>query len=262
LRCSDHLTTLDTSRRACDRIPNPKPQHKIGLFLLLVAAGISFSLKPVQSNDWHSSAGLAATWLLGTISVRLLWLLSSLLVCLVGILVAGKPVVDDGSHFASRSRVTTRCSRPPRAVTKSRPLYVVKSEPLPPALTKVRRENQPLITMPWQRNMAQSRQRRTNRLVQLRWNQTRGQLRCRTKNGSNAKYHHVQTTWLSTLPRWILRSERSSVHGFRREMCIGSIADNGDCHTVGPPWAVGLQPNCVLWSSDKRRGQVSRLGCF
>jgi hypothetical protein len=36
------------------------------------------------------------------------------------------------------------------------------------------------------------------------------------------------------------------VHDFRPEMCIGTIADNGDCHTVGQVGRWALQPNCAL----------------
>src|SRR5208282_5596425 len=112
---------------------NLNRRHKTGLFLVLVAAGISpFFEASAKQTTGIVLLGLAATWLLGTVSVRLLWLLSSFLGCLLGIIVGGKPVVDDWKSFQESVQSYDRAVADLRDVMrKSRPLYVIKSEPLP-----------------------------------------------------------------------------------------------------------------------------------
>ncbi len=113
--------------------PTLNRRHKVGLFLVLVAAGISFFFEASEKQTTGIILlGLAATWLVGTLSVRLLWLLSSFLACLVAIIVGGKPVVDDWRSFQESVQSYDRAVADLRAaVVKSRPLYVVKTEPLP-----------------------------------------------------------------------------------------------------------------------------------
>jgi hypothetical protein len=108
-------------------------RHKVGLFLVLVAAGISLFFEASEKQTAGIVLlGLAATWLVGTLSVRLLWLLSSSLGCLIGIIVGGKPVLDDWKSFQESVQSYDRAVADLREVmTKSRPLHVIKSEPLP-----------------------------------------------------------------------------------------------------------------------------------
>ncbi len=124
--------------------PTLNRRHKVGLFLVLVAAGISFFFEASEKQTTGIILlGLAATWLVGTLSVRLLWLLSSFLACLVAIIVGGKPVVDDWRSFQESVQSYDRAVADLRAaVVKSRPLYVVKTEPLP------RRSNESTGTTP------------------------------------------------------------------------------------------------------------------
>jgi hypothetical protein len=124
--------------------PTLNRRHKVGLFLVLVAAGISLFFEASEKQTTGIILlGLAATWLVGTLSVRLLWLLSSFLGCLVAIIVGGKPVVDDSRSFQESVQSYERAVADLRAaVVKSRPLYVVKTEPLP------RRSNESTGTTP------------------------------------------------------------------------------------------------------------------
>jgi len=223
--------------------PTLNRRHKIGLFLLLVAAGISLFLEAsAKQTTGIVLLGLAATWLLGTISVRLLWLLSSLLVCLVGILVAGKPVVDDWKSFREPVQSYDRAVADLReAVTKSRPLYVVKSEPLPPRSDESS-TRKPAIDYD---ALAKKYGAISSAPPQIDWSNYDG---TRPVVNYDARTKKWQQRQISPCPdNMALDSSLAGycvlsgvvVHGFRREMCIGSIADNGDCHTVGPPWAVG-----------------------
>ncbi len=113
--------------------PSLNRRHNVGLFLVLVAAGISlFFEASAKQTAGIVLLGIAATWLLGTISVRLLWLLSSFLGCLVGIIAGGKPVVDDWKSFQESIQSYDRAIADLReAMAKSRPLQVIKSDPLP-----------------------------------------------------------------------------------------------------------------------------------
>lgn len=80
--------------------PSLNRRHKVGLFLVLVAAGISlFFEDSAKQTAGIVLLGLAATWLLGSLSVRALRLLSSVMACGVGIFLAGKPVLDDWKSF-------------------------------------------------------------------------------------------------------------------------------------------------------------------
>jgi hypothetical protein len=113
--------------------PNLNRRHKVGFFLVLVAAGISLLFEAsAKQTAGVILLGVAATWLLGTVSVRLLWLLSSFFACLVGIIVGGKPVVDDWRSFQESVQSYDRAVADLReAMRKSRPLHVIKSDPLP-----------------------------------------------------------------------------------------------------------------------------------
>src|SRR5260370_41127817 len=110
--------------------PSLNRRHKVGLFLVLVAAGISLFIEAsTKQTAGIVLLGIAATWLLGTISVRLLWLLSSFLGCLVGIIAGGKPVVDDWKSFQESIQSYDRAIADLRQVmTQSRPLRVIKTD--------------------------------------------------------------------------------------------------------------------------------------
>ncbi len=76
-------------------IPSLNRRHKFGLFLVLVATGFSLLLEAsARQTAGVILLGVAATWLIGSSSVRALWAFSSLLACSVGIFVAGKPILD------------------------------------------------------------------------------------------------------------------------------------------------------------------------
>jgi hypothetical protein len=65
------------------------------------------------------------------------------------------------------------------------------------------------------------------------------------------------------------------VEGFRPEMCLGTIANNGDCQTVGPPWVVGpaiqlcpyglamnAEGKCPAWDTADQRAAEQKLREF
>ncbi len=237
-------------------------RHKVGLFLVLVATGLSlfFEVSAKQTTG-IVLLGLAATWLLGCISLRLLWLLSSLLGCFVGSLVVGMPVVDDWKSFQESVQSYDRAVADLReAVTKARSLHVVKSEPLPPLppgykLVPPRASSSPPIDFsaiggkkvapPSGDWFAQNAPPQTSAPSKIDWSEYDG---TRAEVYYDALAKKWQKREISSCPDNVpLDSSLTGycvlsgliVQGFRPEMCIGTIADNGDCHTVGPRWAVG-----------------------
>jgi hypothetical protein len=81
---------------------NLNRRHKAVLFLVLVAAGISLVAEAsAKQTSGVVLLGLAAAWLLGSLRLRVLWLLSSLIACAAGIFTAGQPVLDDWESFPS-----------------------------------------------------------------------------------------------------------------------------------------------------------------
>lgn len=77
-------------------------RHKAGLFLVLVAAGLSLFLEAsAKQTAGGVLIGLAVTWLLGTISLRALGVLCSLTVCAVGVCIATFPVWEDWKAYSN-----------------------------------------------------------------------------------------------------------------------------------------------------------------
>jgi hypothetical protein len=77
-------------------LSNLNRRHKVGLFLVVVATGLSlFFEASAKQTTGIALLGLAATWLLGSLSVRVLWLFSSLLSCAVGVALIVVPVLKD-----------------------------------------------------------------------------------------------------------------------------------------------------------------------
>jgi hypothetical protein len=80
--------------------PSLNRRHKAGLLLVLAAAGVSLLFEAsAKQTAGVILLGLAATWLIGSLSVRTLWLSCSVSLCGVGLLAAGKPILDDWKGF-------------------------------------------------------------------------------------------------------------------------------------------------------------------
>ncbi|HXA76347.1 MAG TPA: hypothetical protein VNV41_04380 [Candidatus Acidoferrales bacterium] len=95
------------SNRACVQpvvtsamLANLNRRHKVGLFLVLVAAGLSLFLEAsAKQTAGIILLGLAGAWLLGSLKLRTLWLVSSILACVVGLGIVAIPVIDDSNSI-------------------------------------------------------------------------------------------------------------------------------------------------------------------
>lgn len=80
-------------------------RHKAGLFLILVTTGLSLLFEATTKQSVGILLlGLALTWLLGSLSVRALRIVASVIVCAVGLIVAIVPVQSDWESFRIRSQ--------------------------------------------------------------------------------------------------------------------------------------------------------------
>lgn len=109
-------------------------RHRIGLFLVIVVAGLSLLLEAsTRQTAGIILLGLAATWLVGSVALRTLWFVLSALVFIVGLYVATFPVWLDWNVYHGRVHDYESAITDLRvAVAQSRSLQIVKSEPLPP----------------------------------------------------------------------------------------------------------------------------------
>jgi hypothetical protein len=86
-------------------LTNLNRRHQVGLFIVLVATGLILLLEAsAKQTAGIVLLGLAATWLLGSLRLRVLWLIFSLVAFVAGIGVAAMPVLDDWSSFQTRAR--------------------------------------------------------------------------------------------------------------------------------------------------------------
>lgn len=75
-------------------------RHTAGLFLVLVAAGVSLFLEAsAKQTAGVVVLGIAAAWAFGSLSLRMLGLLSCVLVCAVGLGILGVPVWQDWNLY-------------------------------------------------------------------------------------------------------------------------------------------------------------------
>lgn len=90
--------------------PNLDRRHKAVLFLVLVAAGISLIAEAsAKQTTGVVLLGFAAAWLLGSLRLRVVWLLSSLIACAAGIFTTGQPVLAFIDLSSGRKKPKTPC---------------------------------------------------------------------------------------------------------------------------------------------------------
>ena len=88
---------------------NLNRRHKVGLFLVIVATGLGLFLDAsMKQTAGVVLLGLAATWLIGSLGLRTLWLLSSVVVSGIGIFITAKPILEEWESFRSSSEVYAR----------------------------------------------------------------------------------------------------------------------------------------------------------
>lgn len=81
-------------------LSNLNRRHKAGLLLVLAGAGLCLFLDAsAKQTAGAVLLGLAGTWLLGSLNLRTLWFLSSLLLFAVGLSIAAAPVRTDWNSY-------------------------------------------------------------------------------------------------------------------------------------------------------------------
>jgi hypothetical protein len=130
-------------------VPYPvlNKRHKIGLFLVIVTAGLSLLLEAsTRQTAGVILLGLAATWLVGSMALRTFGYVVSALVFTAGLYVAAFPVWLDWNVYHDRVHDYESAITDLRvAVAKSRPLQIIKSEPLPPLPKGFTLDSQPPV---------------------------------------------------------------------------------------------------------------------
>lgn len=119
-KLADPMLSLTLNRR-----------HRAGLFLVLVAAGLSLFLEAsVKQTAGIALLGLAATWLLGSLSIRALGILCSLTVFAVGFSVAAIPVWEDWQTWYGSFKQYTAAIEDLRLAISKAPVMELDKEPL------------------------------------------------------------------------------------------------------------------------------------
>jgi hypothetical protein len=80
--------------------PSLNRRYKVGLFLVIVTTGLALFLDAtLKQTAGIVLLGLAATWLVGSLSLRVLWAASSIVACGAGIVIGGKPILDNWQNY-------------------------------------------------------------------------------------------------------------------------------------------------------------------
>lgn len=83
---------------------NLNRRHKAGLFLVLVATGLSlFFEASAKQTAGIVVLGVAATWLVGIASLRLLGFMSCSVVCVTGLCVAALPLLKEWNSYLAEA---------------------------------------------------------------------------------------------------------------------------------------------------------------
>lgn len=112
-------------------------RHRAGLFLVLVATGLSLFLEAsAKQTAGVVLIGLAATWLVGGLSIRALGILCSLSACTAGFSIAGIPLWEDWRAWQSSFKQYTAAIEDLRSAITSAPVnegdWRQISPPVPP----------------------------------------------------------------------------------------------------------------------------------
>jgi len=87
------------------RYPTLNRRHQAGLFLVVVAAGVSLFLEAsIKQTTGIALIGLAATWLLGSLSIRAFSILCCLTVFALGFSIAAFPFWEDWQAWNGSSK--------------------------------------------------------------------------------------------------------------------------------------------------------------
>jgi hypothetical protein len=115
-------------------IPVLNRRHRTGLFLVLVAAGVSLFLEASAKQTAGAVVlGIAAAWAFGSLGLRMLGLLSCTLVCAVGLGILGVPVWQDWNSYQTSVQDYDSAIAELRDTVANAPVYTIESPDLAPS---------------------------------------------------------------------------------------------------------------------------------
>ncbi len=105
-------------------------RHKAGAFLVLVAAGLSLSFEAsAKQTAGIVLLGVAATWLFGSVSLRVLGFVSCSLGCISGLCVAILPILSERDSYLAASAEYDLALAEIRAAVARAPVWEIKGLP-------------------------------------------------------------------------------------------------------------------------------------